>query len=256
MIKALLVEDEIHAAERLKKLLLDVDPEIEILDVLDSVESTVNWLRVNPAPQLLFLDIQLADGRSFDIFEHVKVQSPVIFTTAYDEYAIKAFKLNSIDYLLKPIKIEELKESIQKFRSIKEYFSESDLESKIFSILTDIKHETKSYKNRFLINKGDSLIPVSVDEIAYFYAEDKENFIITFAGNRYFVNYSLDSLEEMLDPSIFFRVNRQFILAANAINKVHNYFNYKLKVEVNPIIDKEIIISRSKTGEFKNWLNN
>jgi len=256
MIKSLLVEDEIHAAERLKKMLREADPDIEIIDVLDSVESTVNWLRNNPAPELLFLDIQLADGRSFDIFEHVKVKSPVIFTTAYDEYAIKAFKLNSIDYLLKPVKTEDLKKSIQKFRSIKRYFSESDLESKIFSVISNIQYKTKNFKNRFLVNKGDSLIPVSVDEIAYFYAEDKENFIITFTGNRYFVNYSLDSLEEMLDSSVFFRVNRQFILAANAVIKVHNYFNYKLKIEANPKTDKEIIISRAKTGEFKNWLNN
>ncbi|MFC2138628.1 LytR/AlgR family response regulator transcription factor [Bacteroidota bacterium] len=256
MIKALLVEDEVLAANRLQKMLQEIDPGIEILEILDSVESTVNWIKNNPSPDLLFLDIQLADGRSFDIFEHVKVQSPVIFTTAYDEFAINAFKLNSIDYLLKPIKIEELEESINKYKSIKEYFSESDLQTKIFSVLSNIKDETKSFKNRFLVNKGDSLIPVSADEIAYFYAEDKENFLTTFAGQKYFVNYSLDTLEEMLDPTIFFRVNRQFILAAKSISKVHNYFNYKLKVEVKPLIDKEIVISRAKTGEFKNWLNN
>ncbi len=256
MIKALIVEDEILAADRLKKLLYEIDPQIEILDVLDSIEATVNWFKNNKDPQLIFLDIQLADGRSFEIFEHIKVQSPVIFTTAYDEYAIKAFKLNSIDYLLKPVKIDELRESIKKFKSIKEYFSESDLQSKIFSVLSNIKDETKSFKNRFLVNKGDSLVPISTNEIAYFYAEEKENFLITFAGQRYFVNYSLDSLEERLDPVAFFRVNRQFILSAEAIIKVHNYFNYKLKIEVKPIIDKEIIISRAKTSEFKNWLNN
>ncbi len=255
MIKAIIVEDEGLAAERLQKLIKDVDPNIEILSIIDSVESSINWLRNNPPPDLLFLDIQLADGRSFEIFEHIKVQSPVIFTTAFDEYAIKAFELNSIDYLLKPIKIEELKNSIDKYRKIKEYFSESDLQNKVYNLLSSIKNEDKSYKNRFLINKGDTLIPVSTNEIAYFYAEDKANFLITFNEQKYFVNYSLDTLQEMLDPKLFQRVNRQFILSVNSIKKVHNYFNYKLKIEVNPLIDKDIIISRANVVEFKKWMN-
>ena len=255
MIKALIVEDEELAAERLQKLIKDVDPKIEILSIIDSVESTINWLQNNPPPDLLFLDIQLADGRSFEIFEHIKVQSPVIFTTAYDEYAIKAFELNSIDYLLKPIKIEGLKKSIDKYKKIKEYFSESDLQNKVYNLLSSIKNEDKTYKNRFLINKGDTLIPVSTNEIAYFYAEDKVNFIVTFDEKKYFINYSLDTLQEMLDPKLFQRVNRQFILSINSIKKVHNYFNYKLKIEVNPLIDKDIIISRANVVEFKKWMN-
>ena len=255
MIEALIVEDEELAAERLQKQINEIDLEIEIVAILDSVESTLNWLQKESNPDLIFLDIQLADGKSFEIFEHIKIQCPVIFTTAYDEFALKAFELNSIDYLLKPIKIDELKNSIKKFKSIKEYFSESELQSKIYNLLSSIQNETKTFKNRFLVNKGDSLIPISTEEIAYFFAEDKANFLITFDNQKFFINYSLDTLEEMLDNKIFYRVNRQFILSMNSIKKIHNYFNYKLKLEVDPFIDSDIIISRAKVVEFKNWMN-
>lgn len=255
MIQTLIVEDEVHAANRLRDMLGKLDEDISVLTVLDSIESTVKWLNTHPAPDLIFLDIQLADGRSFEIFEQVNLQSPIIFTTAYDEFALKAFSLHSIDYLLKPLKPEALRESIKKYRSIKNYFSNSGFEEKMQALLTGFRTTEKIYKNRFLVNKGDSSIPVVTEDIAYFYAEDKEVFLVNFQGKQYFINYSLDTLVDMLDPKLFYRANRQFIIAAKAVERVRNYFNYKLKVEVRPRTEKEIIISRAKVGEFRNWLN-
>lgn len=254
MINALIIEDEGLASERLSKLLLEADPKINIIDTLDSIESAINWFNQNNQPDLIFLDIQLADGLSFQIFEYIRIKSPVIFTTAYDEYALKAFELHSIDYLLKPIKIEELKNSIKKYKSIKEYYSDEELDSKIKNALSSFRYETKTYKNRFLVYKGDSLIPVQVNEIAYFFAEEKVVFLVTFAGTKFIINYSLDKLEEMTDPKMFYRASRQYLISSESIKKVHNYFNYKLKVDVIPLTDKDIIISRAKVVEFKKWL--
>lgn len=209
----------------------------------------------NPSPDLIFLDIQLADGLSFSIFEKVEVKSPVIFTTAYDEFALKAFELNSIDYLLKPVKKEELQQSLQKYRSVKDFFSSDELKLKMYDLLNQMKNETKNYKDRFLVNKGDSLIPVTTSDIAYFYTEEKAVFLVKSDNQRFFVNYSLDELEGLLDPASYYRVNRQFIINFNAIAKVNQYYNYKLKIELNPSIDKEIIISKANVSEFKNWLD-
>ena len=200
MIKALIIEDEQFAEERLKNLLKDIPENIEVITTLDSVEGAINWLHAHPPPDLIFLDIQLSDGQCFTIFEYVQFQSPVIFTTAYDEYAIKAFEVNSIDYLLKPIKKEQLENSIKKYQAIKAYFFYVELNDKMFSLLNNLKSVEKKYKNRFLVNKGDTLIPVDSKDIAYFYTEDKAVFLVTHENKRYIINYTLDKLETLIDP--------------------------------------------------------
>lgn len=250
----LIIEDEQHAANRLEKLVLEIEPKANVLDKIDSVESAVKWLSSNPAPDLLLLDIQLADGLSFEIFNQVEIICPVVFTTAYDEFAIKAFEINSLDYLLKPIKKEKLEKSISKYTQLKNYFSDQNLSGSINRILENFNQKKSGFRNRFLVNLGSRLIPVSINEVAYFYAEDKIVFLITQDEKKYMVNFSLEKLEEELDPSLFFRANRQYIISVNSIINVHTYFNYKLKVDVNPQIEGEIIISRKKAKDFKEWL--
>jgi len=202
------------------------------------------------------LDIQLADGKSFTIFEEFNVITPVIFTTAYDEYALQAFELNSIDYLLKPVNREKLKTSVEKFKKLKEYYGTGNPNNQIYDIIQKLKSAEKSaYKDRFLISKGDIMFPVKVSEIACFYAEDKEVFLLTHENKRYIIPHSIEELTAKLDPRLFFRVNRQFIISGDAIRKVHNYFNFKLKIELSADAKMEIIVSRSKTSAFKSWMN-
>jgi two-component system, LytTR family, response regulator LytT len=252
--KVLIVEDEIFAAERLSFMLKEIIPDVEISGPIDSVESTVQHLKTHRTYDLLFLDIQLADGKSFSIFEKIDVSIPVIFTTAYDEYSMKAFEVNSIDYLLKPISIEKLILSIEKFNKIKTHYAQSPVDyHDLIKKLTGEK--TQPYKTRFLVNRGDSLIPVSINEIAYFCADEKVVFLVTKENKRYIINNTLEELETKLNPSQFFRVNRQHIIAIDSIRKVHTYFNYKLKLEIIPDPKEEIIVSKNRTSEFKLWMN-
>ena len=255
MINALIIEDEELAASRLKRLIKENFDDIHILATHDSIDATVVYLNENPKPDLLFLDIQLADGLSFEIFNRIKVQSPVIFTTAFDEYAIKAFQVNSIAYLLKPIKLDELKESIAKFREIKQYFSEEELNLKISNLFHQYSKQSSEHKSRFLINKGEHLISVKADEIAYFYTEDKAVFLIDNNGNRHIINQSLETLEAKLNPRQFFRISRQYLISITSVKKISNYFNYKLKLNLQPETDKLIVVSRAKAVEFKKWLD-
>lgn len=252
----LIIEDEEAASGRLINLLQKVDESIEIIDVLESIKSSVKWFKENSAPDLVLLDIQLADGLCFNIFNEVEVESPVIFTTAYDKYAINAFKLNSVDYLLKPISIEALESSLDKLEKMKEVFNPGDLSAQFKQMVEDIHSGKRAYKSRFLINKGDVLLPITTSEIAYFYTEEKVVFLITKENKRHIINFTLDNLEKKLNPLEFFRANRQFILSINSIKQIHNYFNYKLKVEVQPEPETAIIISRTRVNDFKNWLNN
>lgn len=252
--KVLIVEDENFAAERLQLLLKEIIPDIQTNGPIDSVEGTIQHLKANSAYDLLFLDIQLADGKSFSIFEKVNVTIPVIFTTAYDEYAIKAFEVNSIDYLLKPISKEKLVASIEKFNKIRSHYAQSPIDyGELLQKLTSDKPQ--QFKTRFLVSRGDSLIPVSSNEIAYFCAEDGVVFLVTNDNKRYIINHTLEDLECKLDPSVFFRVNRQIIVAFSAIQKVHNYFNYKLKLDITPDPKTEVIVSKTRTSEFKLWMN-
>jgi len=247
----LIIEDEKLAADKLETMLRDVDPSIHILAKLGSIRESVKWLYQNTA-DLIFLDIQLSDGISFNIFEQVAVNTPIIFTTAYDQYAVKAFQLNSISYLLKPIRQSDLAESLQKFRNLKSAFS-IDFET----LLAQIQAKQPEYKKRFLIQIGEKIKKVEVPEIAYFYVLDKGTYLRTFQGNTYPVEYALDKLETLLDPAIFFRINRKYLVNMNAISNMVAYSRGRVKLELNPRADDEFdtIVSIDRATGFKEWLN-
>lgn len=254
--KILIVEDEMPAAGRMMQLLKEIEHDAELFGPFETVSSTVEHLKTNPAYDLIFLDIQLADGKSFAIFDHCKINTPVIFTTAYDEYALKAFELNSMDYLLKPIIKEKLSASLQKFRNLKNYFGITPFNDQLQKLLEDLKAPASpNYKERFLVHRGDSMLPIKADEIAYFYAEEKAVFLLTIDNKRHIIPQTLEELELKLDPRKFFRVNRRFIASIHAIMKVHNFFNFKLKVEIHPDPGFEIIVSRSRAIGFKAWMS-
>jgi two-component system LytT family response regulator len=255
MIKALIIEDEKRAADRLQRLVEKTDIPIEIIGKLDSIKSAVQWLKVNPAPDLLFLDIQLSDGLSFAIFDEIEVDSPIIFTTAYDEYALKAFEINSVAYLLKPIKQRDLEKSIQKYKKFNKETKSQEIDY-LKTLIKDFKTpQTKSYRKRFLLEQGDKINIVEIEDIAYFYTENKVVFWSRFDGQTQIINQSLDQIESEIDPTQFFRINRQYLIHLKSIKKAHHYFNYKLKLDLLPKApNEEVVVSRLKTSEFKKWL--
>ncbi len=249
--KILIVEDENAAARRLEKLLSEVAPEAVVLQRLDSVEAAVLWLQNNPQPDLILLDIHLADGSSFEIFDHVAVTCPVIFTTAYDEFALQAFKVNAVDYLLKPIKTNELAAAIDKYKKV------FKVPAQDYTALLDTlrKHEGQNYLRRMLIRFGNSIKLVDMSDAAYFYTKDKITFLVSrSSGKRFPVDYPLDKLEGMLDPAVFFRINRQFVINVAAIREMHPYSKSRVKVDLEPSTDLETIVSTERSAEFKKWL--
>ena len=249
--KAVIIEDEKLAAERLEELIHEIDSSIEISAILISIEQSVKWLSLNK-PDLIFLDIQLEDGLSFSIFENVEIDIPIIFTTAYDQYAIKAFKLNSIDYLLKPIKKDELRESLNKFKNIKSSFL-MDFED----IMRSIQQRDVSFKKRFLVQYGQKIKKVEVEEAAYFYALDKNVFLTTIQNNTYPIDYTLDKLQEVLNPEKFFRINRKMIISFSAIKNMIPYSRSRIKIELIPNEPKEVeaLVSVERSSAFKEWLD-
>ena len=250
--RVLIVEDEKPAARRLAQLVRQIRPDAELLDPLDSVETTVAWWRQNPAPDLLFLDIQLADGLSFEIFESVEINAPVIFTTAFDEYALRAFKVNSVDYLLKPIDPEALERALGKFDKTQLKTSGSSQEL-IQNLLEQLRE--KNYKKRFLVKNGQQLNYLNVPDIAYFYSDDGLIFAHLRDGKRHHLDYTLDQLVDVLNPQDFFRINRKIITSLDAIRKIHTYFNSRLKLELTPVTELESIVSRDRVNDFKRWLD-
>jgi DNA-binding LytR/AlgR family response regulator len=247
----LIVEDEKVAAERLSGLIKKYDPTIDITGIVQSVKNAVQWLNTHQAPYLIFMDIQLADGLSFEIFEQTIVKTPIIFTTAYDEYALKAFKVNSIDYLLKPIDQDELNNAINKF---KKNNVPNEIPTQVFdSILHSL---TKKYKNKFVIKVGEHIKVFTADDIQCFYSLEKYTFLQNNSGRDYAVNYSLDQLEDLLDPAQFFRINRKFIVSLSAISDIISYSNSRLKVKLNTNESDDLIVSREKAQDFKKWLEN
>lgn len=248
--KILIIEDEVPAAKRLKSLILEAEPSAEILTVIDEVTVAVDWLKSNEHPDLIFMDIQLADGFSFQIFEKIEVKSAVIFATAFDEYAIKAFKVNGLDYLLKPIKKEELAQSIDRFKKLK---LQSGINLDLIQNLFAQQHQ--KYKDRFLVKSGDQLNYVKVTEIAYFISEGSYSFLVAGSGNRFILDDSLDQIEQFLDPKYFFRINRKMIVGIESVQKIAPYFNNRLKLELSPADTNETIVSRQKVKEFKSWLD-
>jgi two-component system, LytTR family, response regulator LytT len=253
----LIVEDEALAVERLKKLLLQVEGQAQIMAVTGSVEATVEWLQAHRSPDLILMDIELADGQSFEIFSRVQVSSPIIFTTSYDEYAIRAFKVNSIDYLLKPIKGEELKASLEKLHTFKQLMGQTSqpvLSQQIEQLIRQLRPATQPYRNRFLVKTGFRYLSVETNEIAYFYYQDRFTFLKTWKNAEFIVDFSLDDLEQMLSPENFFRANRQYILHIRSICLVQDYFNHKLKLTLQPATSEEVLISRERASEFKIWM--
>jgi DNA-binding LytR/AlgR family response regulator len=245
----LIIEDEKVAAERLSGLIKNYDQSIEILEIIQSVKNSVKWLNTNPAPDLIFMDIQLADGLSFEIFEQAIVKTPVIFTTAYDEYALKAFKVNSIDYLLKPIDQGELNNAIDKF---KENNTTKEIPAQVFD---NILHSlTKNYKNKFVIKVGEHIKVFSIDDVQCFYSMEKYCFLQNKSGRDYAISYSLDQLEDLLDPTKFFRINRKFIVSFSAISDIISYTNSRLQVKLLSNTSDDLIVSREKVQDFKKWL--
>lgn len=252
--RILIIEDEIPAAERLQRLLMEHE-NIVVLGILSSVESTVTWLNENPHPDMMFMDIHLADGLSFDIFKQVAVKCPVIFCTAYDEYALDAFQFNSIDYLLKPVKSDNLAKSLDKIKTIRQSFTAATDPLKMTDLVDLLKKKDTAYKSRFMVKMGAKIKTVKVGDIAYFNSSNKLTLLVTKEGENYPVDYALDELMTILDPALFFHVNRKLIIHIDAAKEIHPYFKGRLKLELQPQLDEEVIISNQKTPAFKDWLN-
>ncbi|MCI4669113.1 MAG: LytTR family DNA-binding domain-containing protein [Bacteroidia bacterium] len=250
----LIIEDEYLASKRLSELILAIRPEVEVLACLESVSESLNWLKSHGSVDLIFSDIQLSDGLSFDIFEQIQLRCPIIFTTAYDEYAIKAFKVQGIDYLMKPIKRADLQASLQKYESLKQNFSPIGFQAQMDSLLGILAPKPQNYKNRFLVEGKDQLIPISIDEISYFYTKSDIVYLIKNNGRKHSLDFKMDQLEKLLDPSEFFRLNRQFICKLNAIESINPYFNGRLIVKLSPEASEDVFVSRDKAKAFKSWL--
>jgi len=251
--RILIIEDEHYAALRLKKMILKELPDAKIVEVLDSVSESTEWLSSHIEPNLIFMDIQLADGLSFQIFDTVKVSCPIIFTTAYDEYALKAFKVNSIDYLLKPLEESALRDAINKYQ---QFFPKRDSEQIDWNnVMSDIFKPKAHYKQRFLIKIGSSYTHLNTQDIGIIFSEDGLSFAFTMEGKKFILDNALDHLEKQLDPDKFFRISRKHIISTQCILKVHPYLNNRLKVESNLTMEEELIVSREKKNAFKNWLD-
>jgi DNA-binding LytR/AlgR family response regulator len=249
--KLLIVEDEIAAARRLQKMLQTFEPASEVLAVCDSIVSSEQWFTKNQQPDLIFMDIQLADGLSFDIFSRVQISAPVIFTTAYDEYALRAFKVNSIDYLLKPVDNDELVLALNKYRNF--HANDSSMGS-LHSIAHAVLQREKAYRSRFLVAKGHRWIPVSIDDVAWFISEEKHVSLVTRDNHKHLLDVTLEQLEEQLDPEKFTRANRQFIVSDSCVKSMENGFNGKLHLAISPQPEEQVTVSREKAGEFRKWL--
>ena len=249
--KALILEDETLAAERIKSLIGNVSPDIEILDTLKSKKKALEWLDANPEPDVIFSDIKLLDGLSFEIYQAHPVKCPIIFTTAYDQYALEAFQTNGVDYLLKPIKEEKLAEAISKIKLDKPLISAEHLEQ----LAELLEQRQKKYKGRFLVKLGQKITAITSDKISYFFSEDKISFLVTKDGAKYPVDQTLEELDKVMDPALFFRINRKYLITLDSITQIHPYFKGRLKLELNHSQDDDIVVSADKTPVFKSWLD-
>lgn len=256
--KVLIVEDEELAVKKLMKTLASVDPDAEVVGVADSIMATVKWINSNPLPDLILMDIELSDGQSFEIFNRVPIKCPVIFTTSYDEYALKAFKVNSVDYLLKPIQKEDLESALEKMHQLRSMYKQSGSQTdmNIESLVKELqeKLQLKDYRKRFLVRHAQKLVSVDTDEIAYFFSDGRLNFFKTHDNKKFVVDYTMDELEEMLDPKKYFRISRSFYISVNSVEQIHDYFGNRLLLHLRPAVDKESIVSREKVTDFKKWM--
>ncbi len=246
---AIIIEDEKPALEKLKRGLSKANPAIEVLACLTSIEQANSWLQSNRHPDLIFMDIELSDGLSFQIIEHSAIQSPIIFTTAYDEYWQEAFEHNSIDYLLKPIKQEKLESALSKYQRLKEHFA-GNLQN-----LLNWQKGNSDYKKKFLVKRGSDYISIKVEDIAYFYASHKVVCLVNSQSHKFILDESLSELEEQLDPSMFYRVNRKYLVNLNAIQRIRSYPKSKLQLDLVPTVEEEVLIAQENVASFKDWMN-
>jgi DNA-binding LytR/AlgR family response regulator len=253
-LKVLIIEDEAPASEKLERYLIKYNAETKIVAKLISVEESVIWLKDKQAEvDLVFMDIQLTDGLSFSIFEQVKVEKPVIFITAFNEYALDAFKVNSIDYLLKPITYNDLENSLTKLRNLKNQLNWNP--TQVEAIKEALGPAGKSYKNRFMVKLGDHIKSITSDQISFFFADGRDVYLVTNQQRKFIIDFTLEALEEILDPKIFYRTNRSYIIHINAIQDVVVYSNSRLKISPAIKWDNEIVVSREKVGSFKEWFD-
>ncbi|BDD08515.1 DNA-binding response regulator [Fulvitalea axinellae] len=247
----LIIEDEYHTAERLERLLEAYNPEIEILAKLKSVEDSVEWFRTHRAPDLVFQDIELSDGNCFEIYRQVEVKTPIVFTTAYSEYALEAFRLNSVDYVVKPYDREDIKRVLDKFGDMRQVFSPMSREF----VDSMVHTRSRAVKSRFLIRMGDRYKTVSAMDVYYLRYDEGVTFAYLANGEKYPVDNTVSELENQLDPDRFFRINRKYIVSIDCIGKISTWFNSRIKLELRPDPDEEIIVSRDRIRNFKRWLD-
>lgn len=250
--KILILEDEEQALNRLQKIIAGVVPDAKIVGTATSITEAINWFHTNPMPDLVFMDIQLSDGNSFQIFSSVKIVCPVIFTTAYESFALQAFKVNSVDYLLKPIDENDVKRAVVKLKMLQRSPS---FTIDYAEILKAVQQPAKKYKDRFIIKLGDTIKSLLVADIAYFFTENKTNFVCTNDGRRFPVDFNLDQIEEMLNPAIFFRINRQFIIGHHAIEEMKAHTRSRINVKLCPPTRLDTIVAIDRAHDFRNWLS-
>lgn len=256
MIKVLIVEDEIPAQINLKKLIEKCCDQSRIVMTLNSVRSTIKWLQENPeGADVIFMDVELSDGTCFEVFEEVEVSAQVIITTAYDNYAVNAFKVNTIDYLLKPIIESDMRRAWERCKERLEHRTTSNIETLLDIVSKANTPKDKMYKRRFTVKMGEKIIIIPVEDIAYFFSEDKSTYAVNRNGTRRLLDYSLDTMQEMLDPSLFFRVSRSCIVSINSIENISKHLGTRLKIQLTPHSDDEIVVSRSRTSDFLEWLD-
>ena len=245
----IIIEDEKPAVEKLRRALVKANSELQILACLNSVEQATNWLQNNPQPDLIFMDIELSDGLSFQVIEQSRIQSPIIFTTAYDEYWQEAFEHNSIDYLLKPIKQDKLELALSKYHRLKEHFSTN------FHHLIEWKKRNGEFKKKFLVKRGSDYVSIRVEDIAYFYAAHKVICLVNKQSNKFILDESLAELEDQLDPSMFYRINRKYLVNVNSIQRIRAYPKSKLQLDLVPAVEEEVVIAQENVAAFKEWMN-
>jgi len=250
--KVVIIEDEIPAANRLGKLLKQHNGNIDIVHKADSIESAVRFFTGSPAIDLIFMDIQLADGLSFDIFDQVSITTPVIFTTAFDQYTLKAFKVNSIDYLLKPVDENELQRALEKYHHFFQQKKEDNFSERMMQLMQDMN--VTRYKERLLIKRGQQLSYLKTENTAYCFADGKLCYAVDFNGTKFLLENNLGQLEEQLQPSSFYRINRHLLVNIEAVKKVHTWLGGRLKLEINPVTTAETVVSRERVNGFKEWL--
>ena len=248
--KAIIIEDENAAAQSLQTLVQEIAPDIEVVATLETIEESVEWFDENPMPNLVFMDIHLADGSSFAIFEKVEITCPIIFTTAYDEYALKAFEVNSIDYLLKPINKKDLERALAKYKNLAGAAPEK---TSLDGLLQQMGNLKKKYKTCFLLPERDKLIPLATSNIAYIFIDTKTVKTVSMDNHTYYMSQTLDEIMSQLDPEVFFRANRQFIISRHAVKDLSVWFGNKLSINLTVPVPEKIIVSKARVGEFKTW---